>query len=82
MFDYGWIENSDGSNVWAMLFDQTEPAGGAQKNRMFDGVITLPAGTYVLRYNSDPSHSHFDWNDDPPDDPESWGITVFRLGAR
>jgi hypothetical protein len=82
MFDYGRIEDSDGRTVWEMKFDATEPAGGSDKNRMFDGVITLPAGTYVLRYNSDGSHSHADWNDDPPDDPESWGISVFRLENR
>jgi len=82
MFDYGRIENADGRAVWAMRYDETEPAGGGEKNRMFDGVITLPAGTYVLRYHSDGSHSHADWNDDPPDDPESWGISVYRMGDR
>jgi hypothetical protein len=49
---------------------------------MYDGVIKLPAGTYVLRYNSDGSHSSVDWNDGAPDDPESWGITVFRTRTR
>lgn len=82
MFDYGWIEDENGRTVWQMQYDQTEPAGGADKNRMFDGVITLPAGTYTLRYKSDGSHSHADWNDDPPDDPDSWGISVFRMGSR
>jgi hypothetical protein len=82
MFDYGWIEDEHGRRVWEMDFEHTEPAGGADKNRMFEGVITLPAGTYVLRYSSDGSHSHADWNDDPPDDPESWGISVFRLENR
>lgn len=82
LFDYGWIEDSNGRTVWTMKYGETEPAGGADKNRMFEGVITLPAGTYVLRYSSDGSHSHGDWNDDAPDDPESWGITVFRTGDR
>jgi hypothetical protein len=82
MFDYGRIEDSNGNVVWRMRYDETEPAGGAEKNRLFDGVITLRAGTYILRYNSDGSHSHADWNDDPPDDPESWGISVFRTGTR
>ena len=81
MFDYGVIEDSNGRTVWRMKFDDTEPAGGSDKNRMFDGVITLPAGTYVLRYHSDGSHSYSDWNDDPPDDPESWGVAVFRTGT-
>ncbi|HXO85376.1 MAG TPA: hypothetical protein VN803_07610 [Gemmatimonadales bacterium] len=82
MFDYGRIEDSNGNVVWRMQYDETEPAGGAEKNRLFDGVIKLRAGAYVLRYHSDGSHSHADWNDDPPDDPESWGISVFRTGTR
>ena len=82
MFDYGWIEDSNGRTVWKMTYDETEPGGGADKNRMFEGVITLPAGTYVLRYRSDGSHSHADWNSEPPDDPESWGISVFRMENR
>ena len=82
MFDYGWIEDGGGRRVWEMKYDETDPAGGADKNRIFDGVITLPAGAYVLRYRSDGSHSYNDWNDDPPDDPESWGIAVFRMTRR
>jgi hypothetical protein len=82
MVDYGWIENGSGDRVWEMKYDETDPAGGADKNRVFEGVITLPAGSYVLRYRSDGSHSHADWNDAPPDDPESWGISVFRMEAR
>jgi hypothetical protein len=65
-----------------MQYEETEPAGGADKNRMFDGVITLPAGSYVLHYTSDGSHSSSNWNDEAPDDPDNWGITVFRLGTR
>ena len=82
MFDYGWIEDASGRTVWEMKFAETIPAGGADKNRMSDGVLTLPAGSYVLRYVSDGSHSHADWNDEPPDDPDSWGITVFRMTNR
>jgi hypothetical protein len=82
MFDYGRIDDRDGNVIWQMRYDETEPAGGSEKNRVFDGVITLRAGTYVLRYDSDGSHSHAGWNDDPPDDPESWGISVFRTGTR
>jgi hypothetical protein len=82
MFDYGWIEDADGRTVWKMKYAETDPAGGSDKNRVFDGEITLPAGNYVLRYRSDGSHSYDDWNTDPPDDPESWGISVFRLARR
>jgi hypothetical protein len=80
MVDYGWIEDAaTGRVVWEMTYDATEPAGGARKNRVYEGTVKLPAGSYVLHYRSDGSHSFDDWNDDEPDDPESWGITVFRL---
>ena len=39
-------------------------------------TVRLPAGRYELRYETDGSHAYGDWNDDPPDDPEGWGITV------
>jgi hypothetical protein len=75
--DYGWIENAQtGIAVWEMTYRMTGPAGGAEKNRLFDGTIQLPAGRYVLHYQSDGSHAYGDWNADPPDDPESWGITL------
>lgn len=79
MFDYGWIEDEDGRTVWRMTYDDTDAAGGSDKNRMVDATVTLPAGSYVLRFRSDGSHSYNDWNDNPPDDPESWGIAVFRM---
>ncbi len=78
MFDYGWIEDArTGKVVWEMTYRMTDHAGGAQKNRIFDRTIALPAGEYTLCYESDGSHSCDDWNDDPPYDPMSWGITVY-----
>jgi hypothetical protein len=79
MVDYAWIEvQGTGRVVWEMTYRTSEHAGGARKNRVFDGTINLPAGTYVVHYESDGSHSYEDWNDDPPDDPEAWGVTVRR----
>jgi hypothetical protein len=79
MYDYGWIENAEtGRTVWEMTYRATSTAGGARKNRLFDGTVQLPAGRYVLRWQSDGSHSFGDWNDDAPEDPEMWGITVMR----
>ena len=79
MHDYGWIEDAkSGRRVWEMTFQTTEHAGGAAKNRRFDGTVRLPAGEYVLRYETDGSHAFGDWNAAPPDDPEAWGISVFR----
>lgn len=80
MADYGWIEDAaNGATVWKMTYDSTSRAGGASKNRLFDGTIRLPAGRYVLHYKTDGSHAYADWNDDPPDDPEGWGIVVTRV---
>ena len=80
MVDYGWIEDAEsGRVVWEMTYEATDPAGGARKNRALEGTIRLAAGSYVLHYKSDGSHSYGDWNDDAPDDAESWGITLFRI---
>ena len=79
MADYGWIEDAkSGRRVWEMTYRTTEHAGGASKNRRFEGAIKLPAGNYVLRYETDGSHSFGNWNAAPPDDPEAWGITVSK----
>jgi hypothetical protein len=79
MHDYGWIEEAKtGRRVWEMTYRTTGHAGGAAKNRLFDGTIKLPAGEYVLYFETDGSHSYGDWNAAPPDDPESWGITLYR----
>jgi hypothetical protein len=83
MVDYGWIENAEtGAKVWEMTYGTTTNAGGARKNRLYDGTIRLPAGRYELRYESDGSHAYGDWNDDPPDDPEGWGITLLPDSGR
>lgn len=77
MFDYGWIiDTRTGRSVWEMTWRNTEPAGGARKNRMFDDDITLDQGTYEVHYVSDDSHSFNDWNSAKPRDPYNWGITV------
>lgn len=83
MYDYAWIEVAGTRRVvWDMTYRLSEHAGGAQKNRLYDGTLRLPAGSYVLRYESDGSHSYSDWNADPPDDPEGWGVMVRRRGDR
>jgi hypothetical protein len=79
MYDYGWIENTGtGTTVWEMTYSMTFHAGGGRKNRVVNTTIVLDKGDYVLHYASDDSHSYDDWNVDPPDDPEYWGITLFR----
>jgi len=76
--DYGWIESaSQGRTVWEMTYRNTEHAGGGQKNRVFDGNVTLPKGSYIAHYMTDDSHSYQDWNDSPPYEPEMWGLSIF-----
>ena len=80
MFDYGWISRADdGSIVWKMRYDETEHAGGAAKNRLYDGVIKLEPGEYIVHYQTDDSHSYEDWNAREPDNPEDWGIIIYPL---
>lgn len=79
MYDFAWIEDAEtGRIVWEMTHRMTEHAGGARKNRMYDGTIVLAAGDYVLHYQSDGSHSFGDWNADPPADPHAYGVTLQR----
>ncbi|MCD6163314.1 MAG: hypothetical protein J7K40_13015 [candidate division Zixibacteria bacterium] len=76
--DYGWIQDAaTGKIVWEMSKFNTEHAGGARKNRMFDGEITLPKGEYIAYYMTDDSHSYHDWNDSPPFDPDAWGLAIY-----
>jgi hypothetical protein len=77
MFDYGWIiDASTRKIVWEMTCRNTESAGGAAKNRMFDGLVRFDPGNYIVYYVTDDSHSFRDWNTSPPYDPEGWGITI------
>ena len=82
MVDYGWIEDAkSGRRVWEMTYRMTEHAGGAKKNRRFDGVIRLPAGEYVLRYETDGSHSFGDWNADAAGRSRMLGDHGLRVDA-
>lgn len=81
MYDYGWIENADtGENMWEMTYKKTQWAGGARKNRKVDQIIKLSPGRYTVFFETDGSHSFNDWNDDPPDDPIHYGITIYSVG--
>jgi hypothetical protein len=83
MSDYGMIEDTKtGTSIWEMTYAMTFHAGGARKNRMVNITITLERGTYKLRYLTDGSHSYEEWNADPPDDPEYYGISLYREDDR
>ena len=76
-YDYGWIERIDsGEIVWEMKLNNTISAGGAEKNRRFDGVVTLPPGQYLVHYKTDDSHHYEAFHEDAPEDAQAWGITI------
>ncbi|MBN2366385.1 MAG: hypothetical protein EH225_10685 [Calditrichaeota bacterium] len=80
MYDYAWItEKETGQVVWKMSYRLTDHAGGARKNRLFNNVVFLKKGDYEVYYRTDDSHSFEEWNDLPPNDPVSWGITIYRV---
>ncbi|MEW5701747.1 MAG: hypothetical protein AB1792_05920 [Candidatus Zixiibacteriota bacterium] len=79
MADYAWVVKAENKRkVWEMTWDNTEPAGGARKNRQFDGIVHFDAGDFLLYYSSDGSHSYAGgWNTSPPHDQQSYGVTLF-----
>jgi predicted small secreted protein len=77
MFDYAYIQDANtGKVVWEMTYRQTDRAGGAHKNRLYDDDFYLKAGTYYVVYETDDSHSFEEWNSSPPDDPFNYGVTI------
>jgi hypothetical protein len=79
MVDYGWIKNTEtGKVVWEMTYRNTDAAGGASKNRMYNDTIILPKGSYKVYYETDGSHSYRGWNASPPRDPERYGISLLK----
>jgi Putative zinc-finger len=80
MDDYAWIEDAGTKHVvWRMNYPETSHAGGAEKNRMVNEVVRLPAGRYVAYYVTDDSHSFEEWNATAPRDAPNYGVTVLRV---
>ncbi|MFT6881703.1 MAG: hypothetical protein ACI83W_000679 [Marinoscillum sp.] len=78
MADYGWIVNAKTRDVvWKMKGYRSESAGGANKNRKYEGVINLEKGDYIAYYATDGSHSYENWNANEPDEPELWGLSIY-----
>lgn len=78
--DFGLIENAQtGRPVFEMTFDNTEHAGGAEKNRIFDGELELAPGDYVATYTTDGSHAYRDWNAGAPYDARAWGMAIYPV---
>lgn len=79
-YDYAWIEKVDsGEIVWEMSWQNTQPAGGADKNRLYDGLVTLGPGQYIVHYRTDFSHAYGDFGDEAPTDPQAWGVRISKL---
>lgn len=80
--DYGSIIDAvSGEVVWEMSRRNTEHAGGNEKNRLFDGVVTLDKGSYIAAYVTDDSHAYRSFNASPPFQPRAYGMAVFA-GAK
>lgn len=66
LFDYGWIEDTQGNIIWKMEMNNTKHAGGGLKNRYSDTTINLSKGQYYLHYQTDESNSPINWDMEPP----------------
>ncbi len=78
--DYGWIIDAKSrKTVWMFTRSKSEYAGGADKNRMVNEVISLDKGKYIAYFASDGSHSYRDWNAAPPHDQKMWGLSLWAV---
>ncbi len=78
-YDFGWIEKAGaGERVWEMSWENTQPAGGDDRNRRFYGDLSLPEGQYTVRFQTDLSHGYGDFGANTPEDPDAWGITISK----
>ncbi len=76
-FDTGWIMDAKSrKKIWELTFDNSDRAGGSEKNRSSRQLITLLPGLYEIEFHTDDSHSYHNWNSAPPFDPLSWGLQI------
>ncbi len=77
-YDFGYIYDvTKNKRVWMFNKYDSEKAGGGNKNIKVETKLTLPKGSYYVKYVTDDSHSFDEWNVLPPEDPQYWGITIF-----
>jgi serine phosphatase RsbU (regulator of sigma subunit) len=79
LWDFGWIEDAEGNEIWKMTTGESKHAGGANKNRMQIWSGALNKGSYNLKYKSDDSHSYDSWNETVPIHQDWWGIQIFEI---
>ena len=75
--DYVQIESLlEHEAVWKMTQENTQPAGGAIRNRKYEGEVALQPGLYRITYIEDFSHGYTSWEANPPLIPERWGVQM------
>ncbi len=68
-----------GERIWEMTAKNTVHAGGRKDNRLFEGLVHLPAGRFIARYVTDFSHAYGDFGDLGPEDESLWGMRIIRM---
>jgi hypothetical protein len=80
--DVAWIDDlSTGRRVWTFSEGNTDPGGGAARNRKFNGTLRLPPGLYRAVYQGDGEHGPGAWVGNPPLDPMAYGLFLFTPDA-
>jgi hypothetical protein len=75
--DEALIEDAvTGHTAWNLSAAESMPAGGSEKNRKFDGLVSLGAGIYRVQFVTNGSHAYGSWDANPPWDPEAWGMLI------
>jgi hypothetical protein len=78
--DFGWIiDAKTRKKVWEFSKSRSEYAGGSNKNRIINEVISLKEGKYIAYFATDGSHSYHDWNATPPYDQSLWGLSLWTV---
>ena len=79
LYDYATLFR-DGAEVWRMTRAATQPAGGADRNRRAEALLSLAPGAYRLTFETDGSHDCEDgFTGDPPDDAILWGAVLLAV---
>ncbi len=78
-YDYGWLDDlGSGERLWEMTYETTQPAGGDTNFRSAWIELTLAPGMYRAGFTTDGSISFGNFSSEIPDNPQDWGIAVFR----